>query len=454
MKKLFIIAISCLILSFVNKPHEVARVINYDWVDNLNDYSYFVAEDYINVLDSGVTGDGVTDDGPALNTLVDNVPSGATLFFPQATYLINTTVQIDQPINLISGYAVLKTTANTNIIYLLADSSHINNFIFKGTGKNSGSTSQWGIRISGGRNQVSACDFYDFGGSGIRAAFSSGATSTGMSIAQCGFYTNNIGIDMVNNGSGEYINVTGGIASQNNTGIKLGPGNTVITGMHLPYNSVAFDQVANVNDGHGVINGCTVNHSAIGYRSVGTVTSGMEIVATKFYATTIVLEDNIGIRFKNCAYRQVTTTLDNNIGCSFDDGLIDTQYPFVINWVGTNTVRFRKNDPMWGNIKDSITKSSNYTITEIDNDILADGTIDITLPTAYKKFDSEFMVTNIGSGTVTIVGTVIVDGVSTVNPTLAAGHFMRFYSDAIDYRCIGKTQTSSGGSGTGRVIIQ
>lgn len=421
-------------MSFTNKPIDVSGERNeeYDWVNNLNhrNHNYFVGEDYINVLDSGVTGDGVTDDGPALNTLVDNVPSGATLFFPQATYLINTTVQIDQPINLISGYAVLKTTANTNIIYLLADSSHINNFIFKGDGKNGGKTSQWGIRISGGRNQVNACDFYDFGGSGIRAAFSSAALSTGISIAQCNFFTNNIGIDMVQNGSGEYINVTGGIASSNNTGFKLGPGNTIINGVHMPYNSVAIDMVANVNDGHGVIANCTVNHSAIGFRSVGTVTSGMEIIGTKFYATTIVLTSNIGIRFKHCAFRQVTTTLTSNTGCAFDDGLIDTQYPFIVNWSGTNTVRFRNNDPMWGNIKDSITKSSNYTITELDNSILATGTINITLPAAYKKFDAPFTITNIGSGIVTITGTI--SGI--VNPTLNSQYsYMTIYSDGVNY---------------------
>lgn len=410
---------------------------------------------YVNICDS-ITMDSTVDVGAQINSVISNVPENTVIYFCPATYLINTTIQANKRLNFVSNYATLKTTANTNIMYLLADNSTVKNFLFRGTGKNSGSTSQWGIRVSGGRNLISECRFDDFGGSGIRAAFSSSATATGMMIDNCQGYNNNIAIDEVQNGSGEYITVNGGLYSQNNTAIKLGPGNAKVIGVNLTYNAVGIDQVANSNDGHGVISDCDVNHSAIGYRSVGTVTSGMEIIGTKFYATTIVLTSNVGIRFKHCAFRQVTTTLTNNIGCSFDDGLIDTQYPFIINWVGTNTVRFRRNDPLWGNIKDSITKSSNYTITEIDNDILATGTINITLPTAEKKFDSEFMVTNIGSGTVTIVGTVVVDGVSTVNPTLAAGHFMRFNSDATTYRCTGKTQTAveGGSSGTGRVLIQ
>lgn len=52
-----------------------------------------VADGAINVLENGVTGDGVTDDGAAIQALIDNNPL-ATLYFPDGNYLITQTIDI------------------------------------------------------------------------------------------------------------------------------------------------------------------------------------------------------------------------------------------------------------------------------------------------------------------------------------------------------------------------
>ena len=61
------------------------------------------AADVFNVLDFGVTGDGVTDDTTAIQAAIDATPIGGVVFFPVGVYLITATLTVTEGIWLI-GY--------------------------------------------------------------------------------------------------------------------------------------------------------------------------------------------------------------------------------------------------------------------------------------------------------------------------------------------------------------
>lgn len=68
-------------------------------VDDITELS--TKNDIYNVKDYGVKGDGITDDTDAINTLINTVPDGSTLFFPNGTYLVREVID-----NSVSGQAL------------------------------------------------------------------------------------------------------------------------------------------------------------------------------------------------------------------------------------------------------------------------------------------------------------------------------------------------------------
>lgn len=407
---------------------------------------------YINVADS-ITIDSTVDISSEVQGLIDNAVEGTTIYFPTWTYLVSTQINVNKKIYLVSDQAVLKTTSNVTIFYLTAEYSRVTGFNFKGDGKASGKTLQYGIRFSNGGIHIENCNFFDFGGEGMQGAFSA-APKHGAVILNCDFKNNNVGLNIVKNAASEYMEVIGGLISYNNTGLRIGAGNTIINAAHIDYNSIGIEHVASTNDGHGMIIGVSMNHCNTAYKA-DSILNGMDLIGCKIYGSNIYLEDNKGIRFKNCGFRQVAVTMENNVGCSFDDSQIDTTggIAFTPVWVGSdNYVRFKNSESVTGNLPASITRSSDYTLTEIDNDILADGNISITLPAAYKKYDAPFTITNIGSATVTVVGTVGGE----VNPTLVDEHsYITIKSDGENYRVISRSPVATiinGGAGPYRRV--
>lgn len=417
---------------------------------------------YVNVADS-ITLDSTVDVGGEIQTLIDNAIAGTTFDFTGlggGTILINTAVELDKQLQFVGNYCTIKTTANITVLDLIAQHITLDKLKFKGSGKSSGSTNQFLVRTLNGRIVINDCHFYDAGGEAIRIQYSA-APSHGVQINNPVMFTNNIGLNTLPNFSGEYVTVINPLAGQNKTAFKLGAGNCNVTGGHIDYNDTAFSIIASANDGHGRIIGASMNH-CIRAVSATSILLGMAIDNCEIYGSDIYVKNSKGVNFKNLTIRDVDIYIDNASG-SFDNIMLDTVVtapftaPFNVNWTNSSTsyYRFKNFDQLTGLIPSVITKTGAYTITEIDRDIQANGTFTVTFPAAYKKFDTYTTVTNIGSGTVTLGVTVIINGTSTVNPTLAPGEFMVIYSDHDTYRCISKTQTGSGnGSGSTGVPIK
>lgn len=80
-------------------------------------HNRMIAGSKINVLDFGAIGDGVSNDTAAVQSAVDNCPSGGTVFFPTGTYLCNVTT--DRIVN-IEGEGVgsiLKSFSNNEFAF-------------------------------------------------------------------------------------------------------------------------------------------------------------------------------------------------------------------------------------------------------------------------------------------------------------------------------------------------
>ena len=67
--------------------------------------------DWVNVKNFGAVGDGVTDDAPAVQSAINSMTNGGTLYFPAGKYLLDSTVNSGNQVN--QNYALLITNSIT-----------------------------------------------------------------------------------------------------------------------------------------------------------------------------------------------------------------------------------------------------------------------------------------------------------------------------------------------------
>jgi hypothetical protein len=144
----------------------------------------FVARPVHNVVnDYGATGDGATDDYQAIQDALDAVPAGGgTVYIPSnATYIVGTTLQIDNNTHVIGGgwgtVLKMKDNANLNTGILASDTKDsitIANLALDGNKANQTNNNLQGIRHSNSTNlvvdNIYCIDFKGTTGAGNEAA--------------------------------------------------------------------------------------------------------------------------------------------------------------------------------------------------------------------------------------------------------------------------------------------
>lgn len=294
-----------------------------------------------NVSEYGAIGDGVTDDRDALNTLLNSTaPTGSTIYFPPGTYLISSNISIvDKQFTFIGVQSIIKTTSNISIFTIsstttAASKFKIQDLIFKG---NDGTTSQIGLNFSdnSGSFLITNCSFTDFGGSGIAVANTETSDQLGGIVSTCKFYSNNIGVNLLNRG--EYVQIVTCDFISNIKGILSIAGNSFITGCNINYNTTGIETDSGANNGHNIISDCNINHNSSYSLNIQNTTLYMTISDCHIYQGEIRVFTTTGVEFLGGIIDVDTLTLNTNTDCKFNHVKFDNTY--------TNTLAITGNAP-------------------------------------------------------------------------------------------------------------
>lgn len=135
-------------------------------------------------------------------------------------------------------------------------------------------------------------------------------------------------------------------------------------------------------------------------------------------------------------YVSSTKTFDNIL-----DNLDNLSNVNIASATNNDTLSYDNATSKWINKPKRVViseKSTTYVITSADEVILADGTFDVTLPSAVGLEGKEFTVKNIGSGTITILpdGSETIDGAS--SKTLSVQYdYIKVVSDNVEWWIVG-----------------
>lgn len=82
-------------------------------------------KEYLNIIDYGAKGDGITDDAAAIQSAINLTPSGSSLFFPPGTYLLGSNITWKSNVKYFSDGAFLDGDNKTNSTYIESSGTNI-----------------------------------------------------------------------------------------------------------------------------------------------------------------------------------------------------------------------------------------------------------------------------------------------------------------------------------------
>jgi len=154
----------------------------------VKDISPFSTQRFVNVLDQGAKGDGVTDDTAAINSAINSLtsaPNGGTVFFPRGTYLCaDVDVKTGVFLEGVGQGSILMASGNTTngVVYFSGNKGGLNKLKIDGqagtytaTGISHSRTGGWGNTIT--RVRIDNCS-----GVGSYSAIIRGTTNTYESV--------------------------------------------------------------------------------------------------------------------------------------------------------------------------------------------------------------------------------------------------------------------------------
>lgn len=254
---------SLLFISLLYSSFAKSQVTTVDSAGNI----YPVRE--INIKQLGAKGDGVFDnttifkqarDLSQSTTLPIHVPAG-TYFVSDSTIFNKTTIFGD------GLSSVIKVTSTTLTGIYLQDSCEVFGMKFIGSGKGTIPagvyTTQNGIRVHGGYNNIHDCYFTMINGSGIILYQTSAAQQMKNRVSNCNFTNCTIGIFPA-------ISVEYGLYTGNNmdycvAGIwERSSGNNKYVNCSMTFCTDGFRLTGGGNGDHGAAVGCTFNHCTNG----------------------------------------------------------------------------------------------------------------------------------------------------------------------------------------------
>lgn len=300
---------------------------------------------WVNVKDNGIAnliGDGTTDDSAGLVAILAGVVEGVTLFFPQGTYVING-VFVENKVNFLSSGATILVTGNDVGIRFRnqTQGAFVEGFIFEGSGKASNKALNIGLSFYQSKNwRLFNCVFKDFSGRGLELASTySGAgvaNTSGGVVSGCVFTENNVGLFA--NTRGEYLLVSSSCFDNNSIAVKDAAGNNNFTGLNINYNSVGVSVENAVNEGHGIIANCNINHNSTAIKVVD-IGLGHNIINNNIYANAVsfALIRSVGLKFQGNTIAAGDIDIEDS-KIVFQNNIVDSSAIPTVNLTGVNSI--------------------------------------------------------------------------------------------------------------------
>jgi len=292
-----------------------------------------------NVTLSGLTGNGSTDNSSALQSLVNTVSAGSTLYFPPGTYIINSEVTYGKKLHLKGSNAILKTTSNDQIFVLTTggEDSTFDGLIFSG---NSTGANQYAIYFNGcGKFIVTRCSFFSLGGGGVAATNIENSVELGGNIINCKFISNNIGVDLFSRG--EYVNISNNTFIANTKAIQTAAGNFTISSNNINYNTTGIEVITGANNGHGIISNNNLNHNSVFSLNIHDTTLGTTISNNHIYQGIVAISATTGVKILGGQLDAVSYNLNTNTDLELNGVFFVNSYSNTLTVVGTSPTFFR-----------------------------------------------------------------------------------------------------------------
>lgn len=273
---------------------------------------------WANVLDYGAVGDGTTNNTAAFQAAVN---TGLPVFVPHGTFLISTTVTMEnnQTMFGMDWQSIIKITANTRAI-AVDSGCVVSGLKFIGNGKAGSGAFNTGIIISGAvGGSIDNCMFQDFagdpvanGGGGVFGSSIHSANSDGWRITNNYFYNNDAGLNLSTRG--EYVSVTANSFGANTCALLGAAGNLSIVGNIIQNNTTGFKCINVTNNSHSTISSNLINHNVypIWIEDVA-FSSGFSFNDNMIFFGGIYIKNANNIKFSNNQFQSLDSVyLDNS----------------------------------------------------------------------------------------------------------------------------------------------
>lgn len=296
---------------------------------------------FINVMDYGAVADGITNDSAAFAAALTAAGTTKTVVVPDGTYLINTTIVLQNQAMMGFGDKAVLTTTNItgaafdgnsvfNVVHL-KDNCKLSKINFSGTGRDASYvptyTIQNAIRISGSKNVVDSCKITNMKGSGIfmfDEVFDS-------------FYDNritNISIDFCTVGYlnyyyGQFTIFSNSRIRDCRLGIIEYGNNNNMADVHVNWCDKAGIFNNSVGDDHGFVTGCSFTHSnEIEFKNLQ---HGYTLTGCQFWYCNVKVVESDKVILSNCSFGEMSFNIS---------ATITTKTTLVTGGYATSTVSY------------------------------------------------------------------------------------------------------------------
>jgi hypothetical protein len=314
--------------------------IETDIIDNCNAnfVELYNGQNYINPLNEGLIGDGVTDDDPAFITMLAKAKSENLPIFipPNKTFLLSGSHDItDVKIFGLGQTSIIKTESD-NVLFTSADGlCSLDNLKILGDATK---TNQGGVQIEPSISyafqsvDINRVTFENIGKIALDIDKTKGGFNGGK-VSYCNFINCNFGA--VVDADGEYIEFFECDAIGCVYGILINAGNTSIIGGKVTgcTNTGVRFFGGGSNNGHSHIIGTKINHNAINLLVLN-LTLGLVVSSCEMYAGTTTIQNSKGVILRDCQFGSATINATD-----WNGGILGGLYNssnVTINESGTN----------------------------------------------------------------------------------------------------------------------